>query len=575
MDQLPHLLVAVQRAVRLRTFVRTFATWVIVVGTLSVLLALALPAVPRWHALVGLGVALLAALGRALTRHDAPLDLVTYVDQRLDAGFALVSSFEGGAHVQTQQQAQAALHGKTARDVRPRVLDGEWLGIAFYAAALLAVYGVPLPPPVRRPPGAESVTLAIAPALTRVAELPRQARDEAQRAQLERAAQEAEALRQRLSEGMPRREALDGLHRVREEVAQARRADTPERQRAREAATDALAGEREMARALAERDLESLSRAVQRAAGRREAADRERARQALTQAAEAARAAGDNELADGLLRQRDTLDRRSQQAALARQLAEAMPETQRAALDRTLERLARDGDAEGLNQAMVDAMAEAWRRLTPEERQRLGNALADGQAAENDQAAAEAADDASPPTADEMEQQLRDALAALDDMQRQVGGAGDGSEPQPGGMTQGGRGGGIPVARQGQGEGQGEGRGQGQGTGQGQGSGQGNSGSGSGTGGAGQGGGEGPEGGQTDVLPADSPLLGRVRPTRRAGSPSRSWVEWVDPQGSGAPAGEVVGTGTAVAGSGGQGVERAPIPREYREHVREFFGGDE
>jgi hypothetical protein len=63
MDQLPHLLVAVQRAVRLRTFVRTFATWVIVAGTLSVLLALVLPAVPRWHALVGLGVALVAALG--------------------------------------------------------------------------------------------------------------------------------------------------------------------------------------------------------------------------------------------------------------------------------------------------------------------------------------------------------------------------------------------------------------------------------------------------------------------------------------------------------------------------------
>ena len=118
-------------------------------------------------------------------------------------------------------------------------------------------------------------------------------------------------------------------------------------------------GSAESTRAVAERDLESLSRAVQRAAGRREEADRERARQALTRAAEAARAAGDQELADGLLRQRDTLDRRSQQAALARQLAEAMPETQRAGLLRQLERLQRDGDAEGLNQATVDAMAEA------------------------------------------------------------------------------------------------------------------------------------------------------------------------------------------------------------------------
>jgi hypothetical protein len=51
-------------------------------------------------------------------------------------------------------------------------------------------------------------------------------------------------------------------------------------------------------------------------------------------------------------------------------------------------------------------------------------------------------------------------------------------------------------------------------------------------------------------------------------------VEWVDPQASGAAAGDVVGGGPAVAGEGGQGVERAPIPREYQDHVREFFGGD-
>ena len=85
-------------------------------------------------------MALVAALGRALTHRDAPLDLVTYVDQRLDAGFALVSSFEGGAHASTQRQAEAALAGRSPEDVRPSVLRGEWLGLAFYAAALTAVW---------------------------------------------------------------------------------------------------------------------------------------------------------------------------------------------------------------------------------------------------------------------------------------------------------------------------------------------------------------------------------------------------------------------------------------------------
>ena len=339
-----------------------------------------------------------------------------------------------------------------------------------------------------------------------------------------------------------------------------------------------------MAQALAERDLESLARAVQRAAGQREAADRERARSALTQAAEAARVAGDNELSDGLLRQRDTFDRRAQQAALARQLAEAMPETQRAALGRQLERLTRDGDADGLNQAMVDAMAEAWQRLTPEERERLGRALASAQEAENSQAAAEEEAAAQPMTADEMEQQLREALAALDEMQQQLGGSREAARSSAGGPTRSSAGG-VPVARQGQGSGQGQGQsagqgqgqgggqGQGQGSGQGQGNGSGR-GQGQGTGGTGSGGGAGPQAGETAALDTDSPLLGRVRPTRRAGAPSRSWVEWVDPQGSGAAAGAVVGGGPAVAGEGGQGVERAPIPREYQDHVREFFGGD-
>ena len=81
-----------------------------------------------------------------------------------------------------------------------------------------------------------------------------------------------------------------------------------------------------MARALAERDLESLDRAVAQAAARREEADRQRAREALREAARRAREEGDDGLAESLLRRESLLQERSEQAALARELAEAMPE---------------------------------------------------------------------------------------------------------------------------------------------------------------------------------------------------------------------------------------------------------
>jgi hypothetical protein len=65
-----------------------------------------------------------------------------------------------------------------------------------------------------------------------------------------------------------------------------------------------------------------------------------------------------------------------------------------------------------------------------------------------------------------------------------------------------------------------------------------------------------------------------VRPTIGAGDPSRSWVEWVDPEGMPeSERGPGVGgaTGSAAHGEAG-GIERAPIPEDYRDHVRTFFG---
>jgi hypothetical protein len=62
-----------------------------------------------------------------------------------------------------------------------------------------------------------------------------------------------------------------------------------------------------------------------------------------------------------------------------------------------------------------------------------------------------------------------------------------------------------------------------------------------------------------------------VRPRQLPGQPSQRTYEWIDPQtGEPGPAGEATGPGS----SGEQGaIERAPIPEDYRDHVRSYFGG--
>jgi hypothetical protein len=72
----------------------------------------------------------------------------------------------------------------------------------------------------------------------------------------------------------------------------------------------------------------------------------------------------------------------------------------------------------------------------------------------------------------------------------------------------------------------------------------------------------------------DGPLA-RVRPMLGPGTPSRRTIRFVNPDGTPLPdtAGDPSATGTAAAGEPGA-IERAPLPEDYREHVRVFFGGD-
>lgn len=566
MGRLKGLLAAVRRSLLLRSVLRWTVGAGLGVGLCALALALLMPDVPRWPTLVALAIGPLVGFVLGLRRLPPEQDLVLYVDRKLAAGEAILTSWElgddlGAFDARTRERAEARLGGATPRDVRPRVLGQELWGVPFVAAQLSVAMLIPIPPAPGPAPGPDVVQIEDSDILRRIERLEEaRTNDPDQERQIEEIAREAAELRRLLDEGLERRDALDRVSELRERLQNARRPETPERRRAREAAVEAMEDEPEMSGALSERDLEALDREVERAAARREAADRQRAQEALQRAADAARAAGDEELAESLLDRQRLLRRRSEQAELARQLAEAMPELA-GGLERGLERLSRDGDGGELNQEMVDAMREAWNRLTPEERERLAEAMRNAPAGRNDRARDGQSGPSQPMSADEIERMLRQALEDTDRLQMQCGGGGGGGIPVPG---QGGGGGGQGSGGGGQGNG---------GGGQGGGEGHQGGGQGQGGGGPGGGGGRGPSGGETRDLGSDEGPLARVRPVVRPGAPTVPTVDWINPEGQPVDvAGTDTATGAPVAGESG-GIERNPIPEDYRDHVRTYFGG--
>jgi len=570
-ERLGALIAMVRRALVARAIVRASGPIALASGVAVLVAAAMLPGLARapWLALLVLG----PLVGFVRARRDAPseADIVLHLDQRLGAGAALVTAWECARAVRetplaTLRAALAALGTAEASEIRPRILArSSWL-LGLAAGVWALVFVVPGPAPARV---AEErhVRLANVDALRRIERLPEEARTPEERRSLDDAARKARALADDLHEGMEPRDALDRVASLRAQLEAARPHETAAERRARDAAVEALATEPALRDALAARDLEALDRAVERAAARREAADRERAREALQAAARAAAAAGDASLERSLLRRDALLERRARQAALARELLEAMPELRAEGMQRALTRLERDGEGDDLTRETVDAMREAWSRLSAEERRRFAEAVRDMQVAQNDVARDEAAAASDAPlSADELERRLREALANLDATGAQIARASTGA-------------GGIPLAQQGagQGNGQGQGAGQGQGNGQGQGAGQGNGqGQGNGNGqGNGQGGGDGPgpRGGETRVLADTGGPLVRVRPLADPGAlPSSRVVMWESPEGQALPEGLAGGgaTGQGVAGDVGA-VERAGVPEEYQAQIRRFF----
>ncbi|MCU0687318.1 MAG: hypothetical protein MUF34_34580 [Polyangiaceae bacterium] len=279
------------------------------------------------------------------------------------------------------ERAGKALGGAEAKRLRPRFWSALH-GLA-PAGALALAYSLYLPP---RPlpkgpaaPGLDRVTLADVRGLEKVAELGSlAARDDEQRRRLEAVAREARTLREKLEKGVEKREAQAEIARMRDALRAERLSlGDGERRAGLEGALERLSREpltNAAAKALAEGDLVRFDDAMQELANKREEADRERAKKALEEAAEAAKKAGAGDVAKALKDQQNLLGERGERAdelrALGEALGEGMSEEERQALGE-FGRVPSDANARKL----AESLQKSLERLTPEERKKLAERL--------------------------------------------------------------------------------------------------------------------------------------------------------------------------------------------------------
>jgi hypothetical protein len=249
------------------------------------------------------------------------------------------------------------------------------------ALALVARMPLPMPPVVAGAPGEARVQIAQVEGLKRVAQLGKaNARDEAQRERLEQLARDAEKLRADLDKGLEKREALDRIAKLRDDIAAEKLSlGQGERRAGLEAAISKLEQQeitREAARALGDHDLERMDREMERVANAREKQDRDSARRALDDAAAAARSAGAPDVAKALTEEKDALERREKRAEALRDLEKAMEDSGTASPEQRSESEALDRKGNDASaRKLAEAMGEALEKLTPEQRKKLAEKL--------------------------------------------------------------------------------------------------------------------------------------------------------------------------------------------------------
>ncbi|WP_437588179.1 hypothetical protein [Sorangium sp. So ce1000] len=286
------------------------------------------------------------------------------------------------AHEVVFAHAAAALDGATARQVRTPLWRRWHAGAPLAAAAIGYLSWLPLPPApaaAAPPPGAEQVRLAEIAGLERVVQLADiDARDAAQRDRLKKLADDAKKLREKLRNGVERREAQAELGRLRDAITAERLSLGEDDQRhGMESAIGKLGEDprlKRAAKALGDRDLVAFDEEMERLANKLERDDRERARKALEEAAESAKRAGAPGVAKALEEQRKLLAQRGERTDALRELAEALGEALGDEGRDALGELSRTGSDEDARR-LASSLEKALGKMSPEERKRLADRL--------------------------------------------------------------------------------------------------------------------------------------------------------------------------------------------------------
>jgi hypothetical protein len=337
-----------------------------------------------WAFACSLVVGALAGVLVARRRRWSNSEVALYLDARLGTGEAITTAVEGGdspMRAAVRERATAALENASPRRVTPRVLT-RWHGLlplGSAAAIWLSLIPLPKAPALVIAPGAERIKQTHLDGLERIEALAELGgADPAQEERLKRLAAEAKKLREDLARGLEKREALSRIAKLRDEISAERlRFGDSENRAGLDAAINELS-RRELtakaARALGDGDLTAFDAEMQRLATLTEKRDREAAKQALEDAAKAAREKGAKGLADALERQKAALERAESKLDALRELAGRLG----GALDdegkRALGDLDHGGGAEA-QKRLGEALDRALKKLTPEERQRLAENL--------------------------------------------------------------------------------------------------------------------------------------------------------------------------------------------------------
>ncbi|MET0790344.1 MAG: hypothetical protein ABW061_02375, partial [Polyangiaceae bacterium] len=289
----------------------------------------------------GLG-ALGAAAGVLVARRRkwSAGDVALYLDARLGSHETLTTALAASAAPGNEEPALAhvveraagVLHGADPKRVKPRLWSRLHVSLPLSVAAITAISLLPLPAAPKKPaapPGVERVQIENLKGLERIEALGRlQGQNPEQDERLKKLAEQAKKLREALAKGLEKREALSEVAKLRDGIA-AERLKLGDRQNrpGLDAALRAFSNNKALdgaQKALTKGDLTAFDDEMQKLANRAESSDRQAAKDALEEAAKAAREKGAKGLADALDAQKKLFEKRESSSQALREFATGM-----------------------------------------------------------------------------------------------------------------------------------------------------------------------------------------------------------------------------------------------------------